>query len=136
VIVAEELLLIVPAVAVNVPVVEPLMLTLPATGNNPLLLLRFTVAVPVGTPLSVTVQVVVCPVPSAPGAQLTEDSCTDTRLKLNVCDTPFAIAVNTAVWLELTDDTVAVKPAVVAPAATVTIVGTVAFGLLLDRVTT
>jgi len=56
----------VPAAAVNVPVVDPLMPTLPGTGSSPLLLLRFTVAVPVGDPLNVTVQVVVCPVPSAP----------------------------------------------------------------------
>ena len=95
--VAEELLLMVPAVAVNVLVVDPLMLTLPGTGNSPLLLLRFTVTAPVGDALSVTVQVVVCPVPSTPGAQLIEDSCTDTRLKLKVCDTLFAVAVSTAV---------------------------------------
>jgi hypothetical protein len=126
----------VPAVAVNVPVVEPLIPTLPGTGSSPLLLLRFTVAVPVGIPLSVTVQVVVCPVPRAPGVQFTEDNCTDTRLRLKVCDTPFAVAVNTAVWLELTEATVAVKPAVVAPAATVTFAGTVAFALLLDSETT
>jgi hypothetical protein len=100
------------------------------------LLLRVTIAVPVGTPLSVTVQVVGCPVTSPPGVQLTEDSCTDTRLKLKICDTPFAVAVNTAVWFELMGDTVAVKPAVVAPAATVTFAGTVAFALLLDSVTT
>jgi hypothetical protein len=67
---------------------------------------------------------------------LTEDSCTDTRLKLNVCDTLFAVAVITAVWFELTGDTVAVKPAVVAPAPTVTFAGTVAFALLLDSATT
>jgi hypothetical protein len=133
--VAEELLLMVPAVAVNVFVVAPLIFTLPGTGNNPLLLLRFTVAVPVGAPLSVTVQVVVCPVPSAPGAQLIEDNCTDTRLKLKVFDTLLAVAVSTAVWFELTADTVAVNPAVVAPAPTVTFAGTVAFTLLLDSVT-
>jgi hypothetical protein len=95
--IAAELMLMVPAVAVNAAVVEPLMLTLPGTGSNALLLLRFTVAVPVGVPLNVTVQVVVCPLPSAPGAQLTEDTCTDTRFKSKVCETPFAVAVNTAV---------------------------------------
>ena len=40
-----------------------------------------------------------------------------------------------AVWFEVTDATVAVKPAVVAPAATVTLAGTVALALLLDSVT-
>ena len=85
--VAEELLLMVPAVAVNVPVVDPLTFTLPGTGNSPLLLLKFTVAVPVGTLLSVTVQVVVCPVPSAPGTQLTEDNCAGaTRFSVKLCD--------------------------------------------------
>jgi hypothetical protein len=135
--IAEELLLKVPAVVVNVPVAEPLMLKFPDTGNNPLLLLlRFTVAVPVGTPVSVTVQVVVWPVPSAPGAQLTEDSVAGaTRFKLKVCDIPFAVAVNVAVWFEPTDATEAVKPAMVPPAPTVTLAGTVAFALLLDNVT-
>ena len=95
--VADEPLLMVPAIAVNVPVVEPLMPTLPGTGNNALLLLRFTVATPVGAPLNVTVQMVVCPVPSAPGAQLTEDNCIATRLKLKFCDTPLALAINTAI---------------------------------------
>jgi len=134
--VAEELLLMVPAIAVNVPVVAPLMLTLAGTCSSPLLLLRFTVAVPEGAPLNVTVQVVVCPVPSAPAPQLTEDNCTDTRLKLKVFDTPFAAAVSIAVWFELTEDTVAVKPAVAAPAPTITFAGTVALALLLDSVTT
>jgi hypothetical protein len=94
--VAEELLLMVPAVAVNVPVVDPLTFTLPGTGNSPLLLLRFTVAVPVGTAVSVTAQVVICPVPSAPGAQVAKDNSTDTSVKLEVCDTPLAVAVSTA----------------------------------------
>jgi hypothetical protein len=95
--VAEELPLTVPAVAVNVPVVEPLMLTLPATGNNPLLLLRVTVAVPVGTPLSVTVQMVVCAVPRAPGAQFTDDNCAGaTRFIVKLCDWPPPVAVISA----------------------------------------
>ena len=95
--VAEELLPMVPAVAVNVPVVEPLMFTLTGTGNSPLLLLRFTVAVPLGTAVSVTVQVVICAVPSAPGAQVAEDNSTAANVKLEVCDTPLAVAVSTAV---------------------------------------
>jgi hypothetical protein len=74
VIVTEELLLMAPAVAANAPVVEPLILTLPGTGNSPLLLLKLTVAAPVGTPVNVTAHAVVCPVTKAPGLQLTPDS--------------------------------------------------------------
>ncbi len=53
----------------------------------------------------------------------------------NVCDTPFAVAVNVTVCAELTAVTVAVKPALVAPAATVTVAGTVTAELLLARPT-
>ena len=95
--VAEELLPMVPAVAVNAPMADPVMFRLTGTGNSPLLLLRFTVAVPVGTAVSVTVQVVICAVPSAFGAQLAEDNSTATSVKLEVCDTPLAVAVSTAV---------------------------------------
>lgn len=49
--------------------------------------------------------------------------------------TPPAVAVNVAVWLELTVDTFAVKEALVAPEATVTLEGTVTAALLLDRAT-
>src|ERR1700741_3143088 len=95
--VAEELLLMVPAVAVKVPMADPLMLTLAGTGSNPLLLLRFTVAVPEGDPLNVTVQVVVCPVPNAPGAQLSEDNCGGaTKLSVKLCDWPPPVAVISA----------------------------------------
>ena len=88
----------VPAAAVNVPVADPLMPTLPGTGSSPLLLLRFTVAVPVGAPLKVTVQVVDCPVPSAPGAQLSEDNCAGaTKLSVKPCDWPPPVAVISAV---------------------------------------
>jgi hypothetical protein len=91
------LLLIAPAVVVKVPAVEPLMLTLPGTGSNALLLLRFTVTVPVGAPLNVTVQVVVCPLPNAAGEQLTEESCTAaTRFSVKLCDWPPPLAVISA----------------------------------------
>jgi hypothetical protein len=96
--IAEELLLMTPAVAEKIPVVEPLMLTLAGTGSSALLLARLTVAVPVGTPLNVTVQVVVCAGPSAPGEQLTEDNCTGaTRLNQTVVDPPPPLATITAV---------------------------------------
>src|SRR6185503_712504 len=97
--VAKVLLLMVPAVAVNVPVAEPLMLILAATSNSPLLLLRFTVAVPVGIPVNVTVQVVVCPVPNVAGMQLRPDNCAGpegTRFSVKLCDGPPAVAVISA----------------------------------------
>ena len=49
--------------------------------------------------------------------------------------TPPAVAVNTAVCVELTAEMFAVKPALLAPAGTVTEVGTVKALLLLDRLT-
>jgi hypothetical protein len=88
--VAEALLLIVPAVAVNVPVAEPLMFRPPGTGNSPLLLFRFTIAVPVGVLVSVRVQVVVCPVPKVAGLQLRPDNWADpedaTKFSVKLCD--------------------------------------------------
>jgi hypothetical protein len=88
--VMEELLVMVPAVATNIPVVEPLMPTVLGTGNSPLLLLRFTIAVPVGTLVSVRVQVVVWPVPKVAGLQLRPDNCAGpedaTRFSVKLCD--------------------------------------------------
>ena len=87
----------IPALAVNVPVADPLMFRLTGTGNSPVLLLRFTIAVPAGTPVNVTVQVVVCPDPSAPGTQFIEDTCTGaTRLSVKLCDWPPPVAVISA----------------------------------------
>jgi hypothetical protein len=53
----------------------------------------------------------------------------------NVCDTPLPLAVKVAVAAEETADTVAVNAALVAPAATVTVDGTVTAELLLARFT-
>ena len=53
----------------------------------------------------------------------------------NVFDTLFTVAVKVAVCVVLTDATVAVKFALVAPAATVTLAGTVTAALLLVRPT-
>jgi hypothetical protein len=48
--------------------------------------------------VSVTVQVALCPVPRVPGVQLNPDNCTGaTRFNGNVCVTPPALAVITAV---------------------------------------
>ena len=62
------------------------------------------------------------------GAGAAAPSC---RAKVSV--TPLALAVNVADCAVLTDETVAVKLAVVAPAATVTVAGTVTALLLLAR---
>jgi hypothetical protein len=51
-------------------------------------------------------------------------------------EVPLEVAVNVAVWVEVTADTVAVKPALWAPAGTVTEAGTATEELLLARDTT
>jgi hypothetical protein len=65
-----------------------------------------------------------------------EDTCTGAvTFSVNVFVTPPAVAVSTGVWFDATMFTVAVKFALVVPAATVTGVGTVTLPLLLDMVT-
>ena len=88
-----------PAIAVNVPLLDPeLIVTLAGTLNTPKLLDRATVAELVAALVSVTVQVALCPVPRVPGVQLKDDNCAgDTRFKVNVRVTPLALAVITAV---------------------------------------
>jgi hypothetical protein len=92
-------LLIVPAVAVNVPLLDPVLIVILAgTLNRPRLLDKATVAVLVVALLSVTVQVAFCPVPRVPGVQFNADNCAGaTRFKVNVCVAPPALAVITAV---------------------------------------
>jgi hypothetical protein len=94
--VAVESALTVPAVAVKVPLLALVIVRLAGTGSVPLLLERFTVTVPDFD--SVTVHVVVCPVPRELGVQLTEDKVTGaTRFTVNVCEEPPPDAVTTAV---------------------------------------
>lgn len=50
-------------------------------------------------------------------------------------ETPFALAVRFIAWLEVTVATLALKPALLAPAGTTTDAGTLAAVLLLDRLT-
>jgi hypothetical protein len=97
--VADASVLTVPAVAVNVPLLDPLLtVAFAGTVNTPVLLVRLTVAVLVAAFVSVTVQVEVWPVPSVPGLQLRLDSCAGaTRLNEEVRVTPLALAVTTAV---------------------------------------
>ena len=89
----------VPAVAVNVPVLEPaLIVRLAGTLNRFRLLDKATVAALVAALLRVTAQVALCPVPRIPGAQLNPDNCTGAnRLNVNVRVTPPALPVITAI---------------------------------------
>jgi hypothetical protein len=86
-------------VAVKVPLLDPaLIVMLAGTLNRPRLLDKATVAALVAALLSVTVQMALCPVPRVPGVQFTADNRTGaTRFNVNVCVTPPALAVITAV---------------------------------------
>ena len=92
-------LVTVPAVALNVPLLDPVLIVrLAGTLNTPRLLDKVTVAVLVAALVSVTVQVALCPLPRVPGVQLKPDNCAGaTRFKVKVCVTPPALAVITAV---------------------------------------
>jgi hypothetical protein len=122
---------------VNVLLLKPeLIVTLAGTGSVAELLLRVTVVLLVAFLVSVTVQVVVWPVLSVPGAQLTDDNCAgETKLTTKVRDTAPAVAVIVADWSVVTANTFTVKVVDVAPAGTVTDAGTVALALLLERLT-
>jgi hypothetical protein len=135
--VAVWLLLTVPAVAVNVPLLAlAAMVMLPGTVSTPRLLERLTATALVVALVTVTVQVALCPLPSVPGAQITEDSCADPdRLKEAVCEVLLALAAISAVSSAEIVPTVTVNPAVVAPDATVTLAGTEASAVLLDSAT-
>ncbi len=128
-------------VAVKVAVVEPAPTVAEAgTVTDELLLARLTLKPPLGAAaVSVTVQLSLPAAVMELLAQLIADSfavgagAASCRAKVFV--TPLALAVNVAVCVVLTAETVAEKPAVVAPAATVTAAGTVTAELLLARLT-
>ena len=127
-----------PAVAVNVPLLDPaLMLALAGTLRAEAALLdKLIVAALDAAVVSVTVHVALWPVAKVAGTQLTDDSCAGAaRFRVKVCELLFALAVTTAVWLVVTDPAVAVNTAVVAAAATVTLAGTVVLVLLLLNAT-
>ena len=89
----------VPAVAANAPLLAPVsIVTLTGTLKTLRLLDKATVAELIAALVSVTVQVALCPAPRVPGVQLSPDNCTGaTRFNVNVCVTPLALAVTTAV---------------------------------------
>ncbi len=128
-------------VAVKFAVVEPAAtVTEAGTVTDELLLARLTVKPPLGAAaLSATVQESVPAPVIDPLAQLNEDrfvvgaGAASCRAKLFV--TPLALAVNVAVCAVLTDETVPVNVALLAPAAMVTVAGTVTAELLLARLT-
>jgi hypothetical protein len=74
--------------------------------------------------------------PKLEGEHDTEESCAGAlAVRVNVCDPPFKEAVSNAVWLELTLATLAVNEALLCPAVTATLPGTVILALLLESVT-
>jgi hypothetical protein len=92
-------------------------------------------------PAEVNVMVCVAGVPTFTSPKLMLVAFTSSRAdpepsaNAKVCDTLPAVAVNVTAVTVLTEETVAVKPALDAPAATVTDAGTVTTELLLPRLT-
>jgi len=112
--------------------------TLTEAGTLKLALSSLTVTVrpPVGAgAVRLTVQVASPGVRIVAGAQLSPLIPMGARVRVAVAVPPPAVAEMVAVVLDVTASVVAEKPAVVAPNGTVTDGGTVADGLLLDRVT-
>ena len=126
---------IVPAVAVKVAVVDAAATTTdPGTVSAAVLLDSVTVLPPVF--VSVTVQMLVPPVPSVAGVHDTELTVTAVARAIDAVRVlPFNVAVSVAVWSKAIGPAVAVKVAVVDAAATATDPGTVTAAVLLDSVT-
>src|ERR1017187_8511456 len=115
----------VPAVAVKVAVVDPA-----ATATDPgtvsAAVLLDSVTVPPLVFVSVTVQLLVPPLPSVDGVQDTELTVTAVAKVIDAaCVLPFNVAVSVAVWSAAIVPALAVKLAVLDPAATATDPGTV-----------
>src|ERR1035441_1903427 len=123
---------IVPAVAVKFAVVDAAAtVTDPGAVSAAVLLDSDTVPPPVFD--SVTVQLLVPPLLSVDGVHDTALTVTAAPRAIDVvCVRPFKDAVSVAVWSEAIVPAVAVKFAVVDPAATVTDPGTVSAAVLLD----
>ena len=127
------------AVALKVAVVAPApTVTEAGTVSEALLLASVTLDPPVGAVcVSVTVQVLTALCPRLVGLQATLETSTGAkRLIVAVCELVPSVAVTVALWLlAIVAAAVALKVAVVAPAATVTEAGTVSDALLLASVT-
>ena len=129
-------LVMVPAVAVNVAVLDPDATgSVAATVSNGLLLLRATVAPAAPAAFDrVTVQVVFTPDPRVAGVHVSKLTTAGATSEMDVaCEPPFRDAVTTAVWSAGMVPAVAVNVAVVAPEGIVTAAGTVSSALLLVR---
>jgi hypothetical protein len=124
--------------AVNVAVLEPVVtVTLAGTVTAALLEDSVTTCPPVAArPVNVTVQVVLCAGARLPDAQLRPDNWVlGATLRLNVLEVPFAVAVTVDVCAVVTAVDDAVNVAVLEPALTVTLAGTVMAALLEESVT-
>ena len=136
--VAVWLLETVPAVAVNVAVVEPeATVTVPGTPSAPTLLESPTVTPPVPAAGDI-VTVQVDPPPVTRLVELHDSALTTggTSVMFAVCVLLFKEAVTVAVWLLVIVPAVAVKFALAEPEFTVTVPGTVSAPTLLDSETT
>jgi hypothetical protein len=117
-----------PAVAVNVPVVEPAPTAAVAgTVSSGLLLLRETEAPPAPAALDkVTVHVVEAPDPRLVGVQLNRLTTVGATSEIPAdCELPFSEAVTETLWSEAMVPAVAVNVVLVDAAATVADAGTV-----------
>ena len=121
----------------NVALLAPFPIaTLPGVDSCALSSDNVTVAPPAEALSKSTVQLALCPLFRLLGAHVSEDSTAgEIRLTLVVRDTPPATAVTVAVCPTVTSAPVAVKAAVVCPAITVTLAGTLRLALLLDKLT-
>lgn len=126
-------------VAVKPPLIAPDgTVAVAGTATAVLLLVRLTANPPLGAAVvSVTVQLSVPVVVIDPLLQLIplNTGATAPSCKAKVFDDPPAIAVSVAVCAGLTEETVAAKLALFAPAGTVTVAGTATAELLLARLT-
>ena len=115
---------------------------LPPETENPVPEIESELMVTTAVPLEVTVTDFETAVPTETLPKASEDAL---RVRAGVaafncraalCEDEFEVAVRVAVWAVVTEATVAVKAAVEAPAATVTLAGTVTALSLLASVTT
>jgi hypothetical protein len=110
--------------------------TLAGTVNEALLLPKVTTIALVAALFNETVQVLDALLLNDEGEHDTEESCAGALpVSVKVWVPPFREAESRAVWFELMLATVAVKEALVNPAPTPTLAGTVMLPLLLDNVT-
>jgi hypothetical protein len=131
------LLRIVPAVAEKRPVFKPKpTLTLAGTERALLSLLRVTVRFGGADLFRVMVQLDDVPEVRLVGRHEIPLTCGGAMtLRLNSFDRPPALAVRLTVWSVEGEDTVAVKSALLCPAETVTLEGTLTLALLLESPT-